>query len=270
MLWQPSRATTFPSPSTSDLGWNLIHAKMEIFQPPFLVQKFMTLRAETENKFLYKYLLIGIATLAFSCWAFYDASVNYPSKIPKAAAYDKLRNDDSLTNIQRQEQWDVIAAENGWPEQIPEKSVEEIHYDINWNWIFGGVAALIGVPNLVWFLRNRGTWLEMDGNTITNSQGQTVELSQATELDKKKWVKKGIALLKYKSDDGTEKTFVLDDMKYQRGPVDEMMAQIEETIGIEKVVNGPTEANLAEQAAKKKAERQKRLAEAEADSETPA
>ena len=223
----------------------------------------MSLRAETDNKFLYKYLLIALGTLAFSGWSFYDAMVNYPTRIPRSAAYDELLADTELNNLQRQERWEVVAAENGWPEEPPEKTVEDVHYDINWNYIFGAIAALVGVPNLVWFLRNRGTWIQMDGEQLSNSRGQKLELSQVVQLDKKKWAKKGIAVLKYKTDGGGEESFVLDDLKYERQPVDEMMAGIEEKIGTDLIVNGPTEVELAKEAELKKAERARRLAATE-------
>ena len=65
------------------------------------------------------------------------------------------------------------------------------------------------------------------------------------------------------SDNGAEKTFVVDDLKYERKIVDEMVAEIEAAIPTEKIINGPTEIEIAKAHEVKQAARQARLKELE-------
>ena len=53
----------------------------------------MNTRANTEFKFLLKYLLIGIACLGFALFSLYDGLVRFPARIPRAAAWEKLNAD---------------------------------------------------------------------------------------------------------------------------------------------------------------------------------
>ena len=124
---------------------------------------------------------------------------------------------------------------------------------------------MIAIPCMLWFFKNRGTWLEIDGTQLSSSNGQSLDFSDIQTLDKKKWEKKGLATIHY----GVKKTFVLDDLKYARKIVDEMIAEIEAAIPADKIINGPTEVEIAKASEAKQAARQARLKELEgADADT--
>ena len=233
----------------------------------------MKARANTENKFLYKYLLIGIGTLLFSLWGFYDAAINYPSQRPAVEAYEKLgadieerkaaAGDDAVNWAEvRESEWKEIADSNGWPAKKPYFTSEKLDGGIQFSWFVGAVCALITIPCMLWFLKTRGTWLEIDGTRLTSSSGQSVDFSEIKTFDKKKWVKKGLATIHY-SDNGAEKTFVVDDLKFERKVVDQMVAEIEAAIPADKIINGPTEVEIAKEREAAKEARQKKLAELE-------
>jgi len=237
----------------------------------------MKARANTDNKFLYKYLLIGIATLLYGTYCFYDAFVNYPSQRPASEAYDTLDADieerksaagENAVNWAevREAEWNKIAESNGWATKVPHYTADELGENINFSIALGAVCALIAVPCIFWFLKNRGTWLEIDGSRLSSSNGQSLDFSDIQSFDKKKWVKKGLATIHY-SDNGTKKTFVVDDLKYDRTIVDQMVVEIEGAIPADKIVNGPTEAVLAKEREEKQAARQARLKELESAKE---
>ena len=237
----------------------------------------MKARANTDNKFLYKYLLIGLGTLAFSLYCFYDAFLNYPAQRPASVAYDTLLEDiekrkesasDEAVNWAeiRESEWKKIAESNEWDVKPPHYTAEELKHNIQFSIGLGALCALIGVPCVIWFVRNRGTWLEIDGTRISSSNGQSLDFSDIQILDKKKWVKKGLADIHY-LDDGVEKSFTVDDLKYERAVVDQMVVEIEAAISADKIINGPTEAQIALDREAAKAARQKKLDEMEADEE---
>ncbi len=237
----------------------------------------MKARANTDKKFLYKYLLIGIATLVFGLYCFYDAFLKYPAQQPASIAYDSLLVDiderkaaatDEAVNWAevRESEWKQIAESNGWDTKPPHYTAEKLKHNIQFSIGLGAVCALIAVPCIIWFFRNRGTWLEIDGTRLSSSNGQSVDFSDIQMIDKKKWVKKGLATIHY-LDNGSEKSFVLDDLKYDRAVVDQMIAEVETAIPTDKIINGPTEIEIARDREAAIAARQKKLAEMHAGEE---
>ncbi len=206
----------------------------------------MNIRAETENRFLFKYLIIGIACLGFALWATYDAFIKYPGKMPRAEAWQKLVENESLDDEQRTEQWKSIATENGWKTKRPTKkeTISSIQQTIVFNYGLMAVTLAIAIPCIVWFLKNRNSWIEANDQSLQNSFGQQLSLNQITKIDKAKWLKKGIAVVHYQDGQGSQQTFVIDDLKYQRKPTDEIMAWVEQHVDQELIVNGMPEATM--------------------------
>lgn len=200
----------------------------------------MTVRATADSRFLLKFLLIGVVCVGFACWALYDGLINYPSQIPSAQAWANLKADETLDDAERDARYKELAKENNWPAKRSGKTPEEIEQSIIWQYIFVVIGTGIGVPCLIWFLKNRGTWVETKKGGITSSWGQEVEFEQIRTFDKKKWEKKGIGVLTYETPDG-EKKFVLDDLKYSRKEMDEIVRLVESRIPLELIINGEPE-----------------------------
>ena len=116
----------------------------------------MKARANTDNKFLYKYLLIGIGTILFSLYCFYDAFINYPSQRPASAAYDALSEDieerkaaageDAINWGEiRESEWAETSEANGWANKPPHYTEEELGHNINFSIFLGAVLSLIHI-----------------------------------------------------------------------------------------------------------------------------
>lgn len=127
----------------------------------------MNLRAFPESRFLLKYLIIGLACLAFSAWSVYDGFYGFPSKIPKAKAYSdllqKINADPDLSDSDRKPMWKEIAEENGWSSKLLSKDeydVSKIESSIIYQYVFIAIGLVIGAPCLVWYVRSRNTWIE--------------------------------------------------------------------------------------------------------------
>lgn len=205
----------------------------------------MTVRATTDSKFLLKFLLISIVCLGFAAYALYDGLVKYPSWKPSAEVWTNLKADESLDDAERDARYKILAEENGWPSKRHGKTPEDIDQLIIWQYIFVVIGFGIGVPCLIWFLRNRGTWVETKDGGLTSSWGQELDFDQIKSFDKKKWEKKGIGVLTYESSTGTKK-FVLDDLKYSREEMDQIVQLVESKIPREMIINGEPEQAASE------------------------
>lgn len=199
----------------------------------------MTIRAEAEDRFLLKYLIISLIAIAFGFWATYDGFVKYPGKLPRAKAWQEIQAKTDLSDAEKDAEYKERAEQNNWPSKRPsaDESVKKIEDTIIWQYIFMALGFGVGVPLLVWYLRSKGTWIALENeSTIVSSWGQQVEFKQIEKFDKKKWDKKGIGVVHY--NDGGLKTFVIDDLKYQRKPTDEIVRIMERSIGHDKIING--------------------------------
>lgn len=205
----------------------------------------MTIRAEADKKFLMKFLLISIACFAFGLYCIYDGLIGYPSQLPRARAFAEL---DHLDDSERTKQWQVIAKEKGWSHGLPDPP-EEIEGKILWQWIMLGVCSLVGVPLLIWYFRTKGSWVELDGKTVRTSWGKEFDLTTVTELDKRKWAKKGIAKVGFNQGNTTE-TFKLDDFMYSRDEMGKILAEVEKHVPADRIIG----AELPESSSTKKAE----------------
>jgi len=204
----------------------------------------MVIRAEADNRFLLKYLIIALIGVAFGFWSIYDRFVKYPAMLPRSEAWQEILADDSLSDADKDKAYKELAEKNGWSLKRPsaDESVKKIKDLFIWQYIFMGLGFGVGLPLLVWYFKNKGAWIELqDNQRIVSSWGQQVQFEQIERFDKKKWEKKGIGVVYYQ-DQGPKK-FVLDDLKFERKPTDQIVRIMEENIGLDKIVNGAPEGS---------------------------
>ena len=94
---------------------------------------------------------------------------------------------------------------------------------------------------LVSLVRKRKSWIEGDGNGLRNSRRDDLAFAQIDSFDKKRWDKKGIAKVRYRSG-GTQKTFVLDDCNYDYQPIRAIVRLVESQIALEQITGGAPES----------------------------
>lgn len=206
----------------------------------------MNLKADPEKTFLLKFLLIGVVSLLVAMWFAYDGFIGYPAKLPRAAAWDELKADESLDDEQRLERWTEISQANGWKVKRlnKEEETKEVQRSIIWQYVCMVLGIAVGIPCILWYLANKNSWIACNDGVIESSWGQSFKPAQVQQFDKKKWEKKGIGIVTYVNDEGTEQRFRIDDLKYNRAITDEIVRWLEGEIGDEKIVNGPPESSL--------------------------
>ena len=210
-------------------------------------QNNMNKRAELEKFFWLKFLLIGLGTLGGAAYGAYDAFVAGPDRLKQAKIWEPILLDESLSEEVKMNQWKEAAAEHGWKKSRPKKEIKiKSAKEFIWfNYGFTGLCLLISLPCLFWCLSTKGSWIESTENGLRNSAGKQLTLDQITKVDKAKWEKKGITVVHYSNDQGGISTFRIDDLKFERAKVDEIMAWVEDNIDSKLVVNGLLESQLA-------------------------
>jgi hypothetical protein len=225
------------------------------------------LRAEVNPGFKYKFLLIGTIALAVGLYHFIDPIFVYPKMRPASEAYAGLKDQLKGNDGELQRQWPIIAKEKGWPEKEPKYTPAELTTNTLYSYFIGTLFTfLAGIPCLITFFRCLGQWLEVDEDGLRNAKGQSFAFKDIKKIDKAKWEKKGIAKLIY-SQDGAEKSFVIDDLKFDRKTTDEIMELVESKVGIDLIEGGKSEAEYRKAREAALAEKQRRMDEEAAEEE---
>ena len=225
----------------------------------------MNIKANAHRGYILKYLLIGIAALAFGGWHLKDGLITYPALRERADAYELLRGplDDNgkseIADGELQSNWQALAAENEWPEEVP-KLNDEIDNLLLYNYFIGAIFSSIGLACLFLGLSTIGKWIELKDGVLSDKRGNSITVKDIVEIDKKRWEKKGLATLTATSSEAS-KRMVLDDLKFDRDSVDQILLHIEQTVGEDKIINGETEAHYQELRKQKIAEREAQQAE---------
>lgn len=188
------------------------------------------IRANVHQPFFRKFLWVFLGCVAFAGWCLYDGLIAYPKKLTIAQAYEKLPENDD-----RRQAWKELAAENGWPIMTPAKTAEDISHDIGGQFMMIILCSLFGVPALLMFMSGQGTWIEGDENLLRNSKGQELPIDSIVKIDKRKWDAKGIAKIHYEVN-GKSKKFVMDDFKYDRDPMGELIRFAEANLTEDQIV----------------------------------
>jgi hypothetical protein len=146
--------------------------------------------------------------------------------------------------------WETVAKENDWPIEKPDenkvlvKTVEDIKNRYDWKiksqFVMIAVAAPVGFFSLFVYLGSRGRWLEANNSGITSSWGQQFDFDSILTLDKKQWQNKGIARITYDTEGRTQK-FVLDNYKFDRWAVDDILLRVESQITDNQIIGGDPE-----------------------------
>jgi hypothetical protein len=207
----------------------------------------MNLRAVPESKFLLKYLLIALGLLGFAALSVYDGFVKYPAGIPRLEAWEKLsaeiQSNPRLGEEDRVEKWEELAEQEGFSKRIPEEeeTSEALRSKIVYQYVFIALGILIGLPMLAKYFMDKESWIESTEDSLKGSWGQEMKIADINQFNKEKWDKKGIGVFHYKTQDGISRTFVVDDLKYNRQTTDKIVQWVESQIPREMIVGGEPE-----------------------------
>lgn len=178
----------------------------------------MNLAAKISREWRDRMIIVLLMLLGSSAWFFYDGAVAYPKYNVKADAYAEIQRVYQADENLVKEKWKALAIENHWdPEDVPKKRKDE-KQQFQW----GTGLLIISVLFLLWVLREMHRVILADdekflgiGRAIPPFNNlKEVRYDSVFGVDKRRWDKKGIALVFYKTDKGSRASVIVDDYKY--------------------------------------------------------
>lgn len=224
----------------------------------------MSIRAESNSKFLRRFLLIAAVCLGYVLWGSYDAFVSGPKKLKMAEAHWMEATEPGESGwVKRYSaesgEWTKIAKENNWPVAGEPKTPSAAQGYIYFNLSLVAVCLLAGGIAIFKYLKINNTWIEVENGRLRTSWGEEFAFSEVQSIGKRRWEFKGVAVITYANSKG-EKRFVLDDFKYEREPTDEILYLMEQQLSDEQIVGGPRELSPEQKAEAKRITAEKRRA----------
>ncbi len=178
----------------------------------------MNLTAKISREWRDRMIIVLLMLLGSSAWFFYDGAVAYPKYNIKADAYAELQRVYQADETLLKEKWKALAIENHWdPEDVPKKRKDEAQ---QFRW--GSGLLIISVAFLLWMLRemhrvilaNDEKFIGITQAIIPFNALREVRFDSVFGVNKRRWDKKGIAVVFYKTEKGTRASVLIDDYKY--------------------------------------------------------
>jgi len=179
--------------------------------------------------------LMGAMFLFGASWFLYDGYVGYPYQQGIAREFARFKEEGRLS------EWREHAQAKGWPDGThgdPGKDHSEM--DVFTQKIIGFGILPIALLYCFSFVRSFGKWIALEDSHIVTSWGQRMPLDAVTKLNKNRWKSKGIAVAYYQDGSKTKK-LVLDDYKYTRDKISEMLIATEPHLEPGQIVGGEPE-----------------------------
>ena len=203
----------------------------------------MPVKANIWSGYRFRVGLIAAICLGFASWCLYDAKVKYPLHNRINAAYESMLSEYARANPNVSEEdakvevddkkWPPLATEEGWPTDPLKLPHRHSGTDIFTQYLMLTLTAPFGLVFGFLFLRCRGRWVACDEQGLTTSWGQTAPFDQITRLNKRRW-KKGIAIV-YHQANGQELKLTLDDWKFDRELMDQIVAEVESRLSPDQI-----------------------------------
>ncbi len=193
------------------------------------------IRATISSEYRWRVGLFAGFMLFWTGWCFLDGFVKYPAQRRHAEAFLEAKDKGILDT----DEWRQQAADNGWnPDKDPGRPKSD--FDIYTQFFMAAITTPLALIWGVGFIRAGGRWIALENDSLVTSWGQRVPLDAVTAINKQRWKSKGIAVVRYEENAG-EKTLMLDDWKYTRAPIIEMVRAVEAGLSDEQILNGSRE-----------------------------
>jgi hypothetical protein len=198
----------------------------------------MTLRANFQKSYLFRYLIFIFVCFPLTLWFLYDGAIAWPRQLPIIRAYEAI--DKNLEPKAVEEKWKELALANGWSKKPPEKSLVEMESAILGQYFWASLSLIVGGVAAIYYVKSRNSWIEKVDGGLRTSWGQSLEFGKVTRIDKSKWEAKGIAKAFY-MDKGQRRAFTFDDFKFDREPIGRMLYDLEQVVPPGQIHGGPLE-----------------------------
>lgn len=152
----------------------------------------MTAQARISPSWAIRMLIAGVAFVGFGCWSFYDGRIKYPDQ---ENTFQKYRQEGKL------EEFRALAGKRKWKVEVHTNSQGDEYVrspsDIATQFLMAIACLPIGFALLTRLLVTTTQRLEVDDDAFTSAKGVRIPYDAITGIDKKKWNRKGIAVVQY-------------------------------------------------------------------------
>ena len=150
----------------------------------------------------------------------------------------------ALTASRLDAAWKEVCGQQHWPNDYPGEPKNP--YAIDQQFYMAGAIIPFSLFFLACLMLKRKNWIEGNDSGLRNSRRDNLAFEQIESFDKKRWDKKGIAKVRYRSE-GIQKTFVLDDCNYDYQPIRAIVRLVESRIALEQITGGAPEPFATEE-----------------------
>jgi len=165
-------------------------------------------------------LIAGAAFVGFGCWSLYDGKIKYPKVEQTFQQYHEAG---------RSEEWVAFAGEKGWKKEWkknPQTGQTQIYseWDIRTQFIMAAICLPIGFFTLTRLILTLPRTLRADEEALHGTDGRRIPYRDMVDIDKRKWDRKGIAVVRYEID-GRRGKAKIDDWIFKDGAA--VLAEVE-------------------------------------------
>lgn len=191
----------------------------------------MDIKATIASSYRNRLILIALGAMLYSAWCFYDGYFVYPDKQDAFKSYQTLQVKFPDDQAKVNEQWEEVAAGNGWDGTLAPEEVTD--WSIRTQWIQFGIVFPIGAYCLFSLVRWSRRYIGCDATKLYGSGGTEFGFDQVTRVEASRWDTKGIASIYYDAGQG-ERSLLIDDWKYDREPTDRIFDRLREQVDADK------------------------------------
>lgn len=176
------------------------------------------LTAKISREWRDRMIIVLIMLVGSAAWFFYDGAVAYPKYNVKADAYAEIQRVYQADEALVKEKWTALAIEKNWnAEGVPKKRKDEAQ---QFRW--GSALLFVSVLFTLWMIREMRRVITADDEKFLGiartlppfNALREIAFSSVIGVDKRRWDKKGIALVFYKDESGMRRSVIVDDYKY--------------------------------------------------------
>lgn len=190
----------------------------------------MSVKAKLASSYAWRLGVFALLCLGMGSYFFYDGFVRYPEQRRVRQEFNRF-----LESHPREE-WMAYAAERGLPPGTQgDPGQDHSDTDIFLQRALAASILSVGVYVAALYAGSFRRWIALDETGLSTSGGQRTPLDAITGLDKRRWRKKGIAVVGYGTADGPG-WIKLDNWKYELEPTNAIVREIESRLRPEQVV----------------------------------
>ncbi|WED63477.1 hypothetical protein PXH66_14145 [Synoicihabitans lomoniglobus] len=207
----------------------------------------MQIEARISKEWRRRMIFMGIMIWGSALWFASDGYLVWPAEAERYQTLVELTADQVPEGTKLTEKtpevkriWEAYAREHDLKTKVPKNRTAG---DLAGQRGIAGFLTLIGLVFTTWFVLQHRRSVTVEGDVITGASGEKVGLDDIVEVDRRKWVDKGIAYGIYDAN-GKRRRLCLDDHKFIG--CEAIILEAERRIKARTAATSPTDSAVAD------------------------